>query len=74
MTAARGRTARALSHFAPDMAFPKRFDTTMADAMLGTAAPPVAAFWPGMVSRLVQLPWEAGPRRHLGGFSARPMR
>lgn len=44
---------RSLSHFVPQLAFPKRFDTAAADALLGRAAPPVAEFWTNMVDRLV---------------------
>lgn len=36
--------ARSLSHFAPQLGLPKRFDTARTDAALGHAAPPVAAF------------------------------
>lgn len=58
---ARARAARALSHFAPGLAFPKQFDTTRAAAVLGCVAPPVATFWPAMVTRLVQVRRDGSP-------------
>jgi nucleoside-diphosphate-sugar epimerase len=44
---------RSLNHFVPQLAFPKSFETTRADALLGERAPPVASFWSNMVNRLV---------------------
>ncbi len=46
------RAVRSLSHFVPQLAYPKRFDTTRAVAVLGEHAPPVRAFWPNMVNTL----------------------
>ena len=36
---------RALSHFAPQLALPKRFDTSRATAVLGNPAPRVEEYW-----------------------------
>ncbi|HEU4994878.1 MAG TPA: SDR family oxidoreductase [Gemmatimonadaceae bacterium] len=44
---------RSLSHFVPQLAFPKTFDTRAADALLGETAPPVSAFWQRMTNHLV---------------------
>jgi nucleoside-diphosphate-sugar epimerase len=41
-----------LSHFVPQLAHPKRFDTTNADHALGRAAPPVRDYWRNVVARL----------------------
>lgn len=41
-----------LSHFVPQLAHPKRFDTTNADRALGRPAPPVRDYWRNMVERL----------------------
>ena len=46
------RLARSLSHFVPQLALPKIFDTTTAHALLGVDAPPVRDFWPRMLERL----------------------
>ncbi|HVE80454.1 MAG TPA: SDR family oxidoreductase [Gemmatimonadaceae bacterium] len=46
------RAVRSLSHFVPQLALPKRFDTSNADAALGAAAPAVREFWPAMVATL----------------------
>jgi len=44
---------RSLGHFVPHLAYPKRFATDAADALLGDSAPPVASFWTAMVNQLV---------------------
>lgn len=44
---------RSLSHFVPQLAFPKRFETDAADALLGERAPRVASFWSNMTTQLV---------------------
>lgn len=46
------RLTRSLSHFVPQLALPKVFDTSTARALLGAGAPPVRAFWPRMLERL----------------------
>lgn len=38
------RITRSLSYFVPQLALPKRFDTSEADAVLGHSAPPVRAY------------------------------
>jgi nucleoside-diphosphate-sugar epimerase len=47
------QAVRSLGHFVPQLAYPKVFDTTGADALLGEAAPTVASFWGTMVDALV---------------------
>jgi nucleoside-diphosphate-sugar epimerase len=47
------RIARALSHFVPQLALPKCFDTTNAEALLGRAAPPVRDFWLPMLDHML---------------------
>ena len=47
------RALRGLSHFAPQLALPKRFETAGADALLGAPAPPVSAYWSRVVEHLV---------------------
>jgi thioester reductase-like protein len=47
------RITRALSHFVPQLALPKRFVTTNADTLLGHRAPAVHEFWPAMLDRMV---------------------
>jgi long-chain acyl-CoA synthetase len=44
---------RALSHFVPQLALPKLFDTTNAELLLGCAAPPVRDFWLSMIDHLI---------------------
>lgn len=44
---------RSLNHFVPQLAYPKVFDTSAADRLLGGPAPSVAAFWNRMVEHLV---------------------
>lgn len=46
------RAVRALGHFVPQLAYPKRFDTAQADAALGERAPAVHEFWTNMVETL----------------------
>jgi nucleoside-diphosphate-sugar epimerase len=50
---------RALSHFVPQLALPKRFDTTAADAALGYAALPVRVYWDTLVDGLTAARWNA---------------
>ncbi|HEY7236684.1 MAG TPA: SDR family oxidoreductase [Gemmatimonadaceae bacterium] len=47
------RLTRALSHFVPQLALPKRFATTNAEALLGHSSPPVRAFWLPMLDHLL---------------------
>lgn len=46
------RLTRSLSHFVPQLALPKVFDTTTASALLGADAPPVRDFWLPMLHQL----------------------
>lgn len=57
------QVTRSLSHFAPQLALEKRFDTRAADAVLGRPAPPVRQFWAAMVEQL--------GRHQRSGMSAR---
>ena len=47
------RITRAISHFVPQLALPKRFVTANADTLLGDSAPTVRAFWPAMLDRML---------------------
>lgn len=51
------RVVKSLSHFVPQLALPKRFDTRAADALLGEAAPPVRSYWPRMAAQLADTAW-----------------
>jgi long-chain acyl-CoA synthetase len=53
------RLTRALSHFVPQLALPKRFDTSGTDAVLGYAAPRVADYWMAMIDHLLATDWGA---------------
>ena len=46
------RLTRSLSHFVPQLALPKVFDTSTASALLGESAPPVREFWLPMLEHL----------------------
>ena len=46
------RLTRALSHFVPQLALPKVFDTSAASTLLGAGAPPVRDFWLPMLEQL----------------------
>lgn len=52
-----GRVTQALSHFLPQLALPKRFDTARADALLGAGAPPVRDYWGRMIDHLQASGW-----------------
>ena len=47
---------RALGFFVPQLAYPKRFCTARADALLGRRAPAVREFWTNMVGSLAGAP------------------
>jgi hypothetical protein len=49
--------AHALSHFLPQLALPKRFETARAEALLGDGAPPVRAYWGRMLDHLAATGW-----------------
>ena len=55
------RVTRALNHFLPQLALPKRFDTRCADALLGAPAPPVREYWGRMIDHLQQTGWRGVP-------------
>lgn len=54
---------RGLSHFAPQLALPKRFETAVADVLMGGPAPRVADYWERLVAALA-------PRRGPTGLRA----
>lgn len=49
--------ARALSYMVPQLAYPKCFDTTQADAALGYPAPSPPTYWLRMVEHLLAVKW-----------------
>jgi nucleoside-diphosphate-sugar epimerase len=51
------RVTRALTHFLPQLALPKRFETRGADALLGVAAPRVSDYWGRMIDHLQRTGW-----------------
>jgi long-chain acyl-CoA synthetase len=53
---------RSLAHFAPQLALPKRFLTTNADAALGYSAPSVSSFWDRIVAQLLNMRWRLQQR------------
>lgn len=48
---------QALSHFIPQLALPKQFDTRVADQLVGCAAPAVSTYWPAMLAQLLASNW-----------------
>lgn len=46
-----------LSHFIPQLALSKRFDTTVADALIGSPAPVVSTYWKQMITHLMANNW-----------------
>lgn len=57
------RATRSLGSFAPQLALPKDFDTTRADALLGRRAQPVRSFWARMARHLAETDWALATRR-----------
>ncbi|MDQ4079785.1 MAG: SDR family oxidoreductase [Gemmatimonadota bacterium] len=53
------RITRSLSHFIPQLALPKRFDTRRAASILHDEAPPVSAYWERMLAWLLATNWSA---------------
>jgi nucleoside-diphosphate-sugar epimerase len=51
------RVTRALSHFLPQLALPKRFETQRATALLGAEPPLVRDYWGRMVDHLLSSGW-----------------
>lgn len=65
------KVMRSLSHFAPQLALEKRFDTRRADAVLGESAPPVRDYWARVVGWMAA---EQGARIPAAGARApRPL-
>ena len=54
---------RSLSHFVPQLALPKHFDTTATDDLMGHPAPDPSGFWPRMIRFLLDSRWAADARR-----------
>ena len=48
----------ALSHFLPQLALPKQFETARADALLGHGAPVVREYWGRMIDHLEATAWQ----------------
>ncbi|MEO8577100.1 MAG: SDR family oxidoreductase [Gemmatimonadales bacterium] len=48
---------QSLSHFIPQLALPKQFDTRIADALVGHAAPAVSSYWASMLAHLLASNW-----------------
>jgi nucleoside-diphosphate-sugar epimerase len=51
--------SRSLSHFVPQLALPKQFETAAADALIGRSAPPVATWWDALLRELLVTRWGA---------------
>lgn len=61
------RVLSALSHFVPQLALPKRFETANVERLLGAGAPPVRDYWDAMLADLLASSWGA---RAAGGERA----
>lgn len=57
------RAVAALTHFVPQLAYPKCFDTSRADTALGGAAPAARTYWPTVIEELLAGGWAARLRR-----------
>lgn len=57
------RVLGSLDHFAPQLALPKTFDTTNADALVGRAATPVRLWLHALLDHLLATGWSAAARR-----------
>ena len=51
-----------LSHFIPQLALPKQFDTGVADGLLGHSAPVVSSYWSAMLAQLLAAKWTLAAR------------
>lgn len=54
---------RSLSHFVPQLALPKTFDTARMESVVGRAPPDPSRFWAPMIRYLVRSRWAAEARR-----------
>ena len=52
-----------LSHFIPQLALPKVFDTTVADFLLDAPAPPARSYWKPMLRSLIAANWSQTAER-----------
>ncbi|MBA3343381.1 MAG: SDR family oxidoreductase [Gemmatimonadaceae bacterium] len=52
-----GAVLSSLSHFIPQLALSKQFDTTVADRLVGCAAPEVRTYWSAMLAHLLAGNW-----------------
>jgi thioester reductase-like protein len=57
------QVVRSLSHFVPQLALAKRFETAGADAVLGRRAPDVRDYWPRVLAHLGSVDWLSTGRR-----------
>ena len=53
------RITRSLSHFVPQLALPKHFDTSRAETIVGSGAPRVSTYWDRMLEWLLASNWSA---------------
>jgi nucleoside-diphosphate-sugar epimerase len=51
------RVTRALTHFLPQLALPKRFETERADTLLGAPSPRVSDYWAPIIDHLQRTDW-----------------
>lgn len=56
------RITRSFSHFVPQLALPKRFDTGAAEALLEAPAPPVRSYWERVLRHLRDELWTGADR------------
>ncbi len=54
---------RSLSHFVPQLALPKEFDTSGTEALTRRPPPSAGSFWPEVVHYLLRSNWAAEARR-----------
>lgn len=54
---------RSLSHFVPQLALPKVFDTSAMEAVMGRRPPEASSFWRPMIRYLTRSRWAAEARR-----------
>ena len=62
------RITRSLSHFVPQLALPKRFDTSNTERLTGRPPPAVTEYWERVIRYLVRSRWAAAAR--LAGSAA----